>query len=71
MAETCRDGSTVQRPVAASSSNFDLLDCSDVIADVINEVYATERREAYRPLDHLLVVRCVARDVGQTQNIVG
>ena len=58
MRSKCNDGSPVRTPVTASSSNFDLLECSDVIADVISEVYKTER-EAYRPLDNLLLVRWV------------
>jgi len=56
MRTSCSDGSYLQLPVTASSSSFDLLDCSDVIADVISEVYQTER-EAYRPLDNLLLIR--------------
>jgi len=56
MRTSCRDGSAVQTPVTASSSNFELLECSDVIADVISEVYTTDR-ETYTPLDNLLLVR--------------
>ena len=58
MKNSCKDGSPVQMPVSASSSNFDLLECSDVIADVISEVYKTER-ERYRALDNLLLIRYV------------
>ena len=56
MRTSCNDGSPVQTPVTASSSNFDLLECSDVIGDVINDVYTTER-ETYRALDNLLLIR--------------
>jgi len=56
MRNSCRDGSPVQIPVTASSSNFDLLECSDVIADVVREVYKTEK-ETYRALDNLLLIR--------------
>ena len=56
MRTSCNDGSKVKLPVTASSSNFDLLECSDVIADVIREVCTTEK-ETYRPLDDLLLIR--------------
>ena len=56
MRASCRDGSTVEVPVTASSSYFDLLECSDVIGDVISEAYATERK-TYTPLDNLLLIR--------------
>jgi len=56
MRANCKDGSPVQTPVTASSSYFELLECSDVIADVISEVYTTEK-ESYTPLDNLLLIR--------------
>jgi len=56
MRTSCKDGSPVHTPVTASSSNFDLLECSDVITDVIREVYRTERK-TYRALDNLLLIR--------------
>ena len=59
MKSTCGDGSPVQIPVTASSSNFDLLECSAVVAGIVREVYNSERK-TYRPLDNLLVVRYVA-----------
>ena len=58
MRTSCNDGSPVQTPVTASSSNFDLLECSDVIADIISDVYTTER-ETSRALDNLLLVKYV------------
>jgi len=57
MRTSCKDGSPVHTPVTASSSNFDLLECSDVITDVIREVYRTERKKTYRALDNLLLIR--------------
>jgi len=56
MRTSCKDGSPIQLPVTASSSNFDLLECSDVITDVIREVYTMER-ETYSPLDSLLLLK--------------
>jgi len=71
MRSSCQDGSPVQVPVTASSSNFDLLECSDVIADVISEEYETEReaREALRPLDNLLLLRYIGHGVTEVKYV--
>lgn len=50
----CVDGTRLHYPVTATSSTFDMMDCSVVTARAVAEQY--EAYHSYRPLDALLVV---------------
>lgn len=59
MLTVCADGTRLQYPVTATNSAFEVLDCSALVLNVVEERY--DAYHAYRPLDALVVVPSTVR----------